>query len=595
MNKVLPSILGVKDVESFLDILIDLKNKQISDINSIHVDIMDGIFVENKCVDLSVIKHIKEKEFIADVHLMVESPKELIEKAIGYGADNITIHYEIKNFYDMLKLLLKYREKYNINVGVSICPETDTNVLEPILDKIDSVLVMSVHPGKGGQAFIEDSYSKIGKLRNLSKNIRIVVDGGVNNSNIEKILKNGADNVVVGSYITADITSSSEKIQSLMLNLENNFSNKYNHSIEEKRYGKMKKIAVMTAGGDCCGLNAAIKTIVCEANKKGIDVVGILDGYKGFIEKRYKNLTLGDVNDIENLGGTILGSSNKECPFYYLVDKEKNIYEDLTNDGIKGLKELDVEGLIVIGGDGTLDSARVINERGFPTIGIPKTIDNDMVASNPTIGFDTSVNNNIECISKLKSTAYSHNRAMVVEIMGRTSGYLALYTGFASGADVILLPERDYNFDIVCDRVKEAVASKRYAIVCVSEAAKEIGKQETILKMVEDSFEQKRYGGVSENLAKAIEAKTGIETRNLILGHMQRGGETLFTDIVRASLQADYALELLLNGETGYIVGIEDFKLKKMQFPKIRVPRTLDFDNNELIKTAKNMGISFGI
>ncbi len=357
----------------------------------------------------------------------------------------------------------------------------------------------------------------------------------------------------------------------------------------------MKKIAIMTAGGDCCGLNAAVKTIVCEAKTKGIEVVGILDGYKGFIEGRYKELTLDDVAGIENMGGTILGSSSKECPFYYLIDKEKNIYEDLTDKGIEALKNMNVEGLIVIGGDGTLDSARVISERGMPTIGIPKTIDNDMIASDPTIGFDTAVSNNVECIAKLKSTAYSHKRAMVVEIMGRTSGYLTLYSGFVSGADVILLPEKDYDLDIVCNKVKEAVGKNRYAIVAVSEAAKEIGKKETISKIVKDSFEQKRYGGVSVNLAKEIEERTGIESKSVILGHMQRGGETVFSDIIRASLQADYALELLLNNETGYIVGMKEGKLSKMQFPKIRVPRVLDIDNNELIKTAKNMGISFGI
>lgn len=581
MNKVLPSILGVEDTESFLDILIDLRKKQKTNINSIHIDIMDGAFVENTCLDIDKIKIVKDKNFIADVHLMVEEPSVLIQDAIEFGANNITIHYEIEKFYDALKLLLKYRERYNINIGVSICPDTDATVLEPIIDKIDSVLVMSVHPGKGGQAFIESSYNKIKDLRKLSEKIRIVVDGGVNNTNIQKIIDAGADNVVIGSYITSNLNEIEARIKKL-----NN---------KEKRYDKMKKIAIMTAGGDCCGLNAAIKTVVSEAKIRNIEVVGILDGYKGFVEKRYKNLELSDVKDIENIGGTILGSSNKECPFYYLVDKEKNIYEDLTDEGIKGLKDIGVEGLIVIGGDGTLDSARVINDRGFPTIGIPKTIDNDMVASNPTIGFDTAINNNIECIAKLKSTAYSHKRIMVVEIMGRTSGYLALYTGFSAGADVILLPEKDYDFDKVCERVLQAVEAKRYAIVCVSEAAKEQGKQETILKVVEDSFEQKRYGGVSEKLAKAIEERTGIETRNLILGHLQRGGETLFTDIVRASLQADYALELLLSNETGYIVGIEDFKLKKIKFPTIRVPRTLDFENNELIKTARNMGISFGI
>ena len=357
----------------------------------------------------------------------------------------------------------------------------------------------------------------------------------------------------------------------------------------------MKKIAIITAGGDCCGLNAVIKTVVCEAHLKGIEVIGILDGFKGFIEGKNKKLTLEDVNGIEELGGTILGSSNKECPFYYLVDKKENRYEDLTDKGIEFLKDLGVEGLIVVGGDGTLDSARVIYERGLPTVGIPKTIDNDMIASDTTIGFDTAVNNNIESINKLKSTAYSHKRIMVVEIMGRTSGYLTLHSGFAAGADVILLPEKDYNLDIVCDKVVSAVNSKRYALIAISEAAKEIGKEETIAKVVEDSYEQKRYGGVSEKLAYQIEEKTGIETRNMILGHMQRGGTTVFSDIISASMQADYALDLLLNNEPGYIVGIKDGHLSKMEFPKIRVPRTLEFDNNDLIKTAKNMGISFGV
>lgn len=356
----------------------------------------------------------------------------------------------------------------------------------------------------------------------------------------------------------------------------------------------MKKIAIMTAGGDCCGLNAAIKTLVSEAISKGIEVVGVLDGFKGFVEGYYKNLGLKDVENIENVGGTILGSSNKECPFYYLVDKEKNIYEDLTDKGINALKKMGVEGLIVIGGDGTLDSARVICERGMPTVGIPKTIDNDMIASDPTIGFNTAVSNNVECISMVKSTAYSHNRIMVVEIMGRTSGYLTLHSGFAAGADVILLPEKDYDLEKVCNKVKEVANSKRYAIVAVSEAAKEIGKEETIAKVVKDSFEQKRYGGVSEKLAKQIEEITGLECRNVILGHMQRGGKTDYSDIIMASTQADYALELLLNNEAGYIVGFKEGKVSKMPFPKIRIPRTLDFDNDTLVKTAQNMGICFG-
>lgn len=356
----------------------------------------------------------------------------------------------------------------------------------------------------------------------------------------------------------------------------------------------MKKIAIMTAGGDCPGLNAAIKAVVLSAIEKDMEVVGVLDGYKGLVEGSYTNLTKKDVENIEIIGGTMLGSSNKECPFYYLVDKANMKYEDKTDEAINKLKDIGVEGLIVIGGDGTLDSARVLNERGMPTVGIPKTIDNDMEASTPTIGFSTAVGNVVDAISKIRTTAYSHRRVMVVEIMGRTSGYLTLYGGFAASADIILLPEKDYDLDLVCNRLKEITKDSRCAIVAVSESAKEIGKSETIAKIIGDSFEQKRYGGIAEKLAKDIEAKTGLETRHIVLGHIQRGGTPNHMDIIHASEQGHYAFELLTNGESGFIVGIKGDTLTKMEFPKQRKARQLDFEENPLVKTAKAMGIYFG-
>ncbi len=357
----------------------------------------------------------------------------------------------------------------------------------------------------------------------------------------------------------------------------------------------MKKIAIMTAGGDCPGLNSAIKTIVITAMKKGVVVVGILDGYIGFIERKYTVLNEKTVENIDTLGGTILGSSNKECPFHYPSKEDKSVYVDRVDEGIQGLKDLGVEGLIVIGGDGSLDSARVIYEHGMPTIGIPKTIDNDMSASDPTIGFDTAVETAVENIARLKTTAYSHRRIMVVETMGRTSGYLTLYAGFASGADVILLPEIEYNLEIVADKVKSVMeSSKRYCIVVVSEAAKEKGKNEVIKRVVEDSFEQKRYGGVSEMLAQELEKMTGYEARNLVLGHLQRGGAPSVTDNILASRLGGYAIKLLLNGENGKIVGAKNGSLEVMDFPKDRVPRLLDIQNNDIIDTARNMKVSFG-
>lgn len=357
----------------------------------------------------------------------------------------------------------------------------------------------------------------------------------------------------------------------------------------------MKKIAIMTAGGDCSGLNSVIKTVVLSARNKGITVVGILDGYIGFVEGRYTVLTDKTVDNIDTMGGTILGSSNKENPFHYPNKEGLATFEDRVDDGIEGLRRLGVEGLIVIGGDGSLDSARVINERGFPTVGIPKTIDNDMSASNPTIGFETAVQNAVDCISKLKTTAYSHKRIMVVELMGRTSGYLTLYAGFAACADIILLPEKDYNLKGVIAEIKRIMNNgKRYCIIAMSEAAKEIGGQETIARVIKDSYEAKRYGGASNKLAKAIEDETGYEARAVILGYIQRGGAPFATDMILGAKLGDFALNLLIDNKPGYIVGSEDNKLVKTEFPKERKPRLLDFENNDLIKTAKSMGIYFG-
>ena len=357
----------------------------------------------------------------------------------------------------------------------------------------------------------------------------------------------------------------------------------------------MNKIAIMTAGGDCPGLNSIIKTVVMSAHKKNIKVLGIMDGYIGFVEKKYMVLNEKVVEDIENIGGTILGSSNKECPFHYPSKIKEGEYEDKVKDSVDSLKNLGVEGLIVIGGDGTLDSARVIHEAGLPAVGIPKTIDNDMSASNPTIGFDTAVETAVEAIRKIRTTASSHRRVAVVEIMGRTSGYLTLHSGFASGADIILLPEQEYDLDIVINKIKTVLNSgKRFCIIAMSEAAKQKGKEEIISKVISDSFEQKRYGGASVVLAEKIEELTGYESRSTILGHIQRGGEPSTSDIILAARLGEYALELLINNEAGHIVGVSNYNLTKMKFPKDRVPRILDLQIDDLVKTARNMGICFG-
>ncbi len=358
----------------------------------------------------------------------------------------------------------------------------------------------------------------------------------------------------------------------------------------------MKKIALMTAGGDCCGLNNIIYTVVKTAKKQGIEVLGIIDGYKGFVEGNFIELTEEIVKDIFDEGGTILGSSNKECPFKYLVDKENNEYKDMTGPSIERLNDLGINDIIIVGGDGTLDSARVIYENGMNVVGIPKTIDNDMGASDLTIGFETAVEANVDALSKIRTTAASHRRCLVVETMGRTAGFLTLYTGVASAADIILLPEIDYDLEKVCEVVNEkAVAGQREVMIVISEAAKENGKEVSVGKIVEDSFEQLRYGGAADKLAKQIEAITGIETRSQVLGYIQRGGDTCAMDRILATRLASRALYELFNEKTsGVIVGLRNGKVQTMQFPKERIPRILKPETEDLVIAAREMGISFG-
>lgn len=202
MDKILPSILNVKNVESFLKKVKEMNEQGICNIREVHVDMMDGKFVDNLKGNLASIKSIKDVGMFSDVHFMYVSPKNEIKEAIEYGANSITIHYEIEDFEENLEMLKQAKKEYDINIGVSICPETPEMVLDKYINDIDIILVMSVKPGKGGQTFIEETYEKIINIRNMNKSICIIVDGGINSSNILNVLKSGADKVVIGNFLT---------------------------------------------------------------------------------------------------------------------------------------------------------------------------------------------------------------------------------------------------------------------------------------------------------------------------------------------------------------------------------------------------------
>lgn len=314
----------------------------------------------------------------------------------------------------------------------------------------------------------------------------------------------------------------------------------------------MSRIGVLTGGGDCPGLNPVLRGIVRKAIAEQYEVMGFLRGWAGLIEGEYKILNRDSVSGILPLGGTILNTSRT------------NVYKDPEDvkKVVHNFRSLKLEALIAIGGDDTLGIAQKLykNEK-LPTIGIPKTIDNDLDGTDCTFGFDTAVNIAMEAIDRLHTTAASHNRVMVVELMGRTAGWIALQAGIAGGADVILIPEIESSVEEVCEVIRSRQKhGKNFSIVAVAEGAK-LGK-DLIHKGGElDQFGHEKLGGVGEALAREIEARTGFETRVTVLGHLQRGGTPTAFDRVLGTRFGVKAVELVKNREYGKMVSLRGTKI----------------------------------
>jgi len=391
----------------------------------------------------------------------------------------------------------------------------------------------------------------------------------------------------------------------------------------------IKKIGVMTGGGDCPGLNAVIRAIVKTAvNKYGLEVVGIKNGYRGLYLGDGQMIPLGedDVTNIVHKGGTILHNSNKDNLFKYPVRKNGEllrdeagfvIYEDLSDIAIDNLKKAGIDALVVIGGDGTLTSARDYWHKGVKVVGVPKTIDNDLRATDVTFGFDTAVDRCVEALDCLRTTGDSHHRIMVLEVMGRYAGHIALQTGIAGGADVVLIPEIDYDFDKVVNSVKESLKrGRQFALVVVAEGAPDpTGKLAVNIKtdVAPDGI---KLGGVGNTIAKAIEATINshrnadgfaidevimdVEARATVLSHVQRGGSPSSFDRVLCTRYGSYAVDALMQGAFGSMVALRDNELTTVSLDEV-LPKS-DADSNfrpvdpesELVKLAKTMGVCFG-
>lgn len=291
----------------------------------------------------------------------------------------------------------------------------------------------------------------------------------------------------------------------------------------------MKKIAVLTSGGDAPGMNAAIRAVVRKAAYHGIEVVGIKHGYEGFIKGSFEPLDLGAVGGIIQRGGTKLFSAR--CPEF----KEATVQEQ----GIIKMREAGIDGLVVIGGDGSYRGAMDLVKKGFPVVGVPGTIDNDIPGTEYTIGFDTALNTVVESIDKIRDTATSHENSFIVEVMGRDAGDIALWAGLAAGAETVLIPEEEYNIDEIIARLERGVArGKKHSIIIVAEGVM-----------------------AGSELAKLLKDKAGIETRVSVLGHMQRGGSPTARDRVLASRFGAHAVELLMEGKFGRAVGIRNHQV----------------------------------
>ncbi|MCL2014919.1 MAG: ATP-dependent 6-phosphofructokinase [Defluviitaleaceae bacterium] len=366
-----------------------------------------------------------------------------------------------------------------------------------------------------------------------------------------------------------------------------------------------KKVAVLTGGGDAPGLNAVIYALVRACSPK-YDLIGYKFGYRGLYNNDFVELTPQTTSGILHRGGTILYSSNKDNLFDYTVEENgEKVKKDVSDVAVQNMKNEGVDALVVLGGDGTLTSARDFARKGVNVVGVPKTIDNDLASTEATFGFDTAVNIVTENLGRLHTTAESHHRVMVAEVMGRSSGWIALHSGIAGSADVILIPEIPYTLEKVIDKIKaREAAGKHFTIIVVTEGAAEKGGQAVVGRVVEDSPDAIRFGGIAAKLANDIEKHVTNEVRHCTFGHIQRGGDTSPADRLLSARYGVKAADMIEKGQFGNMVclrnGVMDFESLEVVLGSsatgstaMGLSKRVSLDN-ELIQVGKSLGISFG-
>ena len=363
------------------------------------------------------------------------------------------------------------------------------------------------------------------------------------------------------------------------------------------QHNMIKRIAINTGGGDAPGLNAVVRAVVLSGVRRGWEVFGIRKGYEGLLlGEDLIRLDPAAVRGIGHLGGTILGTTNRGNPFEWSVRLSDGTVQrvDRSDDVIKAFRHHRLDALIAIGGDGSLTLANQLWKKGLPVVGVPKTIDNDLAATAVTFGFQTAVQTATDAIDKLHSTAESHERVMVVEVMGRNTGWIALHSGLAGSADVILIPEIPYSLEKVCEKIEERYASGRnFAVLVAAEGAVPKDGEAQLIEPAQGG-KVARYGGIADKLAREIADRTGRETRALVLGHLQRGGSPTAIDRQIALRFGAAAVRTVAEEQFGTMVALQPPEIKAVPLEEAihhikRVPIPSD-----TVDTARELGTSFG-
>ena len=376
----------------------------------------------------------------------------------------------------------------------------------------------------------------------------------------------------------------------------------------------MKRIGILTSGGDCQGLNAAIrgvcKTLYNHYKKDEIEIYGIIDGYRGLITGEYRLMKPEDFSGILTRGGTILGTSRQPFKLMRVIDEENNV--DKVAAMKANYKKMKLDCLVILGGNGTQKSANMLSQEGLNVVSLPKTIDNDLWGTDMTFGFQSAVDIATQVIDCIHTTATSHSRVFIVELMGHKAGWLTLYAGIAGGADVILIPEIPYDINKAVDKINERRAKgKEFSIVVVAEGAAPKGGEITVEGTRDNGagVDNNKLGGVGQVVARQLEKLTGLEARNTTLGYMQRGGTPTAFDRVLSTKYGAKAMELALNGQFGVLAVLKNGKLDSVSLEDV-VGRNTKIGavsgntaesnlrkvtmDDDLVKTARSVGINLG-